>query len=295
MKRMLLILNPRAGTCKANKLLPQIISIFNRASYCVTVHVTNGPGDGHNAIGLLAQHMDLVVCCGGDGTFNETVNGLLTNNLRIPIGYIPCGSTNDFAASLKLPTDILEAATAIAEGTPLPYDVGQVNGRYFSYVASFGAFTRSSYATSQRMKNSFGFLAYLLSGIREVASIHSVPVRLELDDQVIEDSFIFGAISNSTRVGRVLTLDPHRVDMADGKLELMLIRPPKDLAELTGCIRKLQLQQYDSRMITFHSLEKLRLHCPAGTIWTLDGERYDAPEDLEISNVYHAFELMQKG
>ena len=295
MKKMLLIVNPRAGKCKANKVLPEMISIFNRAGYLVTVHITAGAGDGARAVQQLASEMDTVVCCGGDGTFNETVNGLLACGAQAALGYIPCGSTNDFAASLKLPTDLLDAARAIAEGTPFPYDAGKVNDRYFTYVASFGAFTRSSYATNQGMKNNFGFLAYLLSGIQEISQIRTIRIRLDVDGEVVEDDFLFGAVSNSTRLGRVLTLDPHRVDMADGQLELMLIRPPKDLIELTSCIHKLQNQQYDSRMITFRSVKQVRITCPAGTVWTLDGERYDAPEILDISNAHHAISLLQKG
>ena len=296
MKKMLLVLNPRSGTRKANKVLPEIISIFNRADYLVTVHITTGPEDCAKTVAQLANQMDMVVCCGGDGTFNETVNGLLQNGTTVPIGYIPCGSTNDFAASLRLPADLLEAAQAIADGSAYPYDVGMANGHYFTYVASFGAFTKSSYATNQTMKNSFGFLAYFLSGIQEISQIHPIPIRIELDDgEVIEDPVLFGAISNSTRLGRVLNLDTHQVDMADGKLELMLIRPPKDLFELSTCIHKLQNQQYDHRMITFRSVEHLRITCPSGTIWTLDGERFDPCETLQIQNCHHAIRLIQKG
>lgn len=295
MKKMLLILNPCAGKRKASKRLSEILAIFNRAGYTVTVHVTAGPGDASKVIGQLGHQMDIVVCCGGDGTFNETINGLLRHDLQIPIGYIPCGSTNDFAASLKLPTDILDAARAIAEGTPLPYDVGLANGRFFSYVASFGAFTRSSYATNQKLKNSLGFFAYLCSGVTDLFRIRSIPVQLEADGQAVEGAFLFGSISNSTRVGGIMKLDPHRVDMADGQLELMLIHKPKHVFQLLPCVWKLRKQRYDSPLVTFLSAKQLRVTCPTGTVWTLDGERYDAPETLEISNEYHAIRLVQKG
>ncbi len=295
MPKMLFVMNPCAGTRKANKLLPEILSVFNRSDYAVTVHMTANTGDATNIVARLAPEMDAVVCCGGDGTFNETVNGLMRCGADIPIGYIPCGSTNDFAASLQLPSDPVEAAAAIVQGAPHPYDLGQVNGRYFSYVASFGAFTRSSYATSQSLKNHLGFLAYFLSGIQELSQLHTIRVRIELEEETLEEDFLFGAVSNSTRLGRVLTLDKAQVDMSDGKLELMLIRAPKDLVELTSCIHQLQNQQYDSRMITFRSVRSLRVICPQGTIWTLDGERFQPPEVLEFSNLHHAIRLLQKG
>lgn len=295
MKKLLFVINPRAGTCKANKHLVDIFSVFNRAGYAVTVHVTERPGDCTHAVAQYAPQADLVVCCGGDGTFNEAVNGLLRSGAKIPLGYIPAGSTNDFAASLNLPTDFVEAAEAIVKGTPCPYDVGIFHDRHFSYVASFGAFTRASYATSQNMKNILGHAAYILSGIQEVSQIRPIHMRLELENKVVEDDFLYGAISNATSVGGVLTLDPHKVDMADGKLELLLIRAPKDIIELTTCIHKLQSQQYDHRMITFCSFAKAQITCPPGLVWTLDGERQESLECFEVTNLHHAISLLQKG
>ena len=153
MKKMLFVMNPFAGTRRANRFLPEILSLFNRAGYIVITHMTAGPGDGAAIVERLAPEMDTVVCCGGDGTLNETINGILRSGAQVPIGYIPAGSTNDFAASLQLPTNIMKAAEAIVEGQPQRYDVGQFDQRYFSYVASFGIFTKSSYNTPQNMKN----------------------------------------------------------------------------------------------------------------------------------------------
>ena len=295
MKKLLLILNPCAGKRKGSKYLSQIESIFHQAGYRVTVHVTAGPGDAIDILGQIDPETDLVVCCGGDGTFNETVNGLLRHQLQIPVGYIPCGSTNDFASSLRLPKDVLDAAQVIAQGTAAPYDAGQANDRYFSYVASFGAFTRSSYATKQKFKNKFGFLAYACNGAVEAFRIRSIPMQLEADGEVIEGRFLFGAVSNSTRMGRVLKLDPQQVDFSDGKLELLLIRPPKHPFELIRCIWQLKKRRFDHRMIVFRQVEQAKFTRPKGTVWTLDGERYDAPETLQISAQHHAISLIRKG
>ena len=201
MKKMLFILNPCAGTKKANKFLAEILDVFNRADYQTQVYVTAGPKDAVQAVKQFAPGMDLVVCCGGDGTFNETVTGLLEAGLSTPLGYIPAGSTNDFANSLRLSLHPLEAAKAIINGTPKPLDIGLFNGRYFSYVASFGAFTKVSYSTPQNVKNALGHTAYVLESIKEIATIRKLPVRLELDGEVVEDDYIFGAICNSTSVG----------------------------------------------------------------------------------------------
>lgn len=295
MKKMLFIMNPYAGKRRANKYLADILEMFNRADYLVTVHMTAGPGDATGVVQALAPGMDIVVCCGGDGTFNETVAGLLKANVDIPVGYIPAGSTNDFAASLHLPTEPLEAAQEIVEGVPVSYDAGSFCGRFFSYVASFGAFTRTSYTTPQSIKNALGHTAYVLSGISELSQIRPEHIRMEINGEVVEDDFLFGAICNSTSVGGILTLDPKQVDMADGKLEVLLVRSPQSLLELTECIAAVQSQQYNNcEMITFRSGSKIEIIADPEMPWTLDGEREDGHEHITVVNKHLAYRLVQK-
>ena len=233
-------------------------------------------------------------CCGGDGTLNETITGLLSAGADTPIGYIPAGSTNDFASSLKLPTNILKAAQTIVEGEPVSYDVGSFNGRCFSYVASFGAFTRSSYATPQNVKNALGHTAYVLSGITELSQIRNEHVKMEIDGQTVEGDFLFGAICNSTSVGGILTLDPKQVDMGDGLFEILLVRAPENLGEIHECIQALQSQKYNCAMLTFRSAQKVRIFADPEMPWTLDGEKEDGHEMVEVENLHHAIRLMQK-
>lgn len=294
MKKMLFVMNPYAGLRKANRFLADILGIFNRADYEVTVHITAGPGDGTKVVQERAPQMDLVVCAGGDGTFNETVTGLMRSGADIPIGYIPCGSTNDFAASLKLPTDPLKAARAIVEGTPIRYDIGKFADRYFTYVASFGIFTKASYATPQSVKNALGHTAYILEGIQELSQIRKEHVRLEIDSGVIEGDFLFGAISNSTSVGGILTLDPKQVDMSDGMFELLLVRSPKDLMEVRECIVALQKQRYNCAMMTFVSTKQLKITADPKMNWTLDGEREEGRSEIFVDNLHHGIQLMKR-
>ena len=295
MKKMLFIMNPYAGKRRANKYLADILEMFNRADYLVTVHMTAGPGDATGVVQALAPGMDIVVCCGGDGTFNETVAGLLKANVDIPVGYIPAGSTNDFAASLHLPTEPLEAAQEIVEGVPVSYDAGSFCGRFFSYVASFGAFTRTSYTTPQSIKNALGHTAYVLSGISELSQIRPEHIRMEINGEVVEDDFLFGAICNSTSVGGILTLDPKQVDMTDGKLEVLLVRSPQSLLELTECIAAVQSQQDNNcEMITFRSGSKIEITAHPEMPWTLDGEREDGHEHITVVNKHLAYRLVQK-
>lgn len=290
MKKILLILNPWSGQRKANKLLTEIIDIFNRADFTVITHITACNGDAEAAAMRYAPEVDRIVCCGGDGTFNETISGVLKSGLDIPIGYIPAGSTNDVATSLGLSSNILQAARNIVNGDPQPMDVGSFSGRYFSYIASFGAFTRASYATPQSLKNSLGHAAYLLSGIQELSQLRPYPVRLELPDgTVIEDNFIFGAVSNSTSIGGILTLSP--ADMRDGKFELLLIRTPKDLFELSDCVRALQQCTYNNPMITFLNVTSVKVSAPSDMGWTLDGEQASGNDALDICCLHHAIRV----
>ncbi len=293
MKKMLFVMNPNAGMRKARRYLSEILGAFCQAGYQVTTHITSGPGDAVKAVAYYAHETELIVCCGGDGTFNETVNGLLQSGCDVPIGYIPAGSTNDFAASLHIPTQPLEAVRSIIGGVPVPYDIGRFRDRYFTYVASFGAFTRTSYATSQSVKNALGHTAYLLNGIKDISQIHSTHVKVELDDEVIEDDFIFGAVSNSTSVGGILTLDPTRVDMRDGKFEVLLVRAPKKMGELTQCLQALQSKKYNCQMLTFRSSSRIRVTADPNMDWTLDGEHAAGAQELEIDNCHLAIRLMQ--
>ena len=294
MRKLLFLINPNAGQRKVNKALADIIGIFNDGGYETTVFMTTGPGHGTEIVEPRAKDYDLIVCAGGDGTLNETITGVLRAGADTPIGYIPCGSTNDFAATLKLSTDVVQAAKDIMAGEPVSYDVGRFHDRYFSYIASFGAFTKVSYTTPQNLKNALGHLAYVLEGIQELPQIRNIPMKLELDGEIIEGNYLFGAVSNSTSVGGVLTLNPRLVDLRDGKFEVILVRMVKDMAELSECILALQNQTYDCAAITFRSVSKLTVTQDPELCWTLDGERGEGRETIQIENLHRAIRLVQR-
>lgn len=293
MKKMLLAVNPYAGTRKAYKQLADIVAVLNRGDYDVSVYISDGPGDVAQMVANRACDVDVVACCGGDGTFNETVSGVMKSGADVPIGYIPAGSTNDFASSLQLPADLVAAAKRIVEGKPKAYDVGKFGERYFSYVASFGAFTKTSYTTPQSIKNALGHTAYLLEGMQELSQIKNVPMMLETEDGIIEDKFLFGAVCNSTSLGGLLTLDPKQVDMSDGKFELLLVRAPRDLTEVKDCLQALKRQQYDCGMITFRSTRYVKVWADPTMPWTLDGEGEDGHKEVQIVNLHKAIKLLK--
>ena len=294
MKKMLFIMNPFAGQKRANRVLPDILLQFSEAGYEINTVMTTGTGAATRAAERYGNDVELVVCCGGDGTLNETITGLLACGAKTPLGYIPTGTTNDFAASMGLSHNPVQAAKDILEGKPYDYDAGRFGSRNFAYVASFGAFTRSSYIVPQNIKNALGHTAYVLEGIQELSQIRKEHVRMDIDGRIVEDDFLFGAISNSTSVGGILTLDPNQVDMRDGLLEILLVRAPRNLAEISECIQALTSQTYNCEMITFCSAPKVTVYASPDMPWTLDGEREEGHEEVEVQNQHLAFRLIQE-
>ena len=295
MKKLLFIMNPFAGQKKANKVLPEILMLFTEAGYEINMSMTTGPGCATRLAAERGGRADLVVCCGGDGTLNETISGLLTAGLNVPVGYIPSGTTNDFASSLKLSHNPIQAARDIIEGQPVAFDIGKFADRYFCYVASFGAFTKASYAGPQTVKNALGHTAYVLGGISELSQIRNEHVRMEIDGEVVEDDFLFGAICNSTSVGGILTLPPDRVDMRDGVFEVMLIRAPRNINEIPECILAVQNQTYNCGMITFRPAKSVKITADPLMTWTLDGERAEGNREFPVENLHHAVQIVKRG
>ena len=294
MRKLLLIMNPFAGQKKANKVLPEILMLFTEAGFEINISMTTGPGAAAQLAAERGGMADLVVCCGGDGTLNETIAGLLDAGLDVPVGYIPSGTTNDFASSLNLSHNPIQAAKDILEGDPVAYDICKFGDRYFCYVASFGAFTKASYAVPQTLKNALGHTAYVLGGISELSQIRNEHVRMEIDGEVGEDDFLFGAICNSTSVGGILTLPQDQVDMGDGIFEVMLIRAPRHINEIADCILAVQNQTYNCGMITFRPAKAVKILADPSMAWTLDGEKADGYREIPVENLHHAVKIMKR-
>ena len=293
LKSLHLILNPNAGTRQARRFLPEMISVFNKAGYLCSVYVTEKRGDAVDFARLHAGEADLVVACGGDGTLNEVITGLLQGGHKTPLGYIPCGSTNDFASGLELPLAPLLACDSIVFGNPRPLDVGLFGSdRYFSYTASFGAFTSVSWSTPQNVKNVIGHAAYILEGIRSLADIHPIHMKVTADGQEYEDDYIFGAVCNSTSLGGVLKLDDSEVHMSDGLFEALLIPFPPDLLVLNRILTALRTRHYDDPSLLFLRASKFTFSGAADIKWTLDGEEAEGAPVVEIRNIHNAVSLV---
>ena len=287
-KTLLLIVNPRAGRRRSRSFFFDVISIFSQAGYLVSLQQTQGPGDAECLAREEGPRFDLVVCYGGDGTLNQTVNGLAALASPPPVGYIAGGSTNDFAASLRLPADPVEAAGLIVTSAGRHLDVGRFNDRRFIYIASFGAFTKASYAAPQNIKNDLGHLAYIIEGVKDLPTLRYYRARVQADSEVFEGRFLFGAVANATSIGGLLKLSHEDVVMDDGKFELLLVPEPKNLAALNDMIRALILQEFDDNNagLIMRHVSRLSITTEEPLPWSLDGEASPAVSQVEILNLH---------
>ena len=271
-KKVLLIVNPCAGKTKTRVSADDIVSKFPEDDYEFTVKETTCQGDATNIVKNELNGHDMVVCCGGDGTLNETINGVMDMPRRAPIGYVPSGTTCDLATTLGIPADADIATKYIIKGDTNDYDIGLFNNRYFSYIASFGAFTKNSYSTPQKLKNRFGHAAYVLEAMKEIKDIHGIHLKIEHDGGIIEDDFCFGSISNSASIAGMFKLREEDVRLNDGIFEVFLVRKMR-LPNLVRTILEVKKPIYNPERVVYIRTSKIRLTSPNEDLdWTLDGE-----------------------
>lgn len=291
-KKMLFIYNPHAGKASIRSNLLDIIDIFTKAGYEVTAQPTQKKGDAITATIDKAGRYDVLVCSGGDGTIDEVVTGMMQRSERIPIGYVPAGTTNDFARSLKIPRTMIKAAKSIVDGKAFGCDIGTFNGDAFVYIAAFGLFTDVSYLTDQNMKNVLGHMAYLLEGAKRLNSYPSYHMKFEANGSVIEDDFMYGMITNSVSVGGFKNITGRNVKLDDGVFEVTLIKKPKTVSELNQLMTSLVMKDVDTDCMYCFKTSQIRFECEDEVPWTLDGEYGGHHRKVTIQNEMQAIEII---
>lgn len=291
-KRLLFVFNPHSGKAQIKNQLLEIIDTMVKAGYEVNAYPTQARGDAIEKVRNEAGEYDLVVCSGGDGTLDETVTGMMSREEKRPLGYIPAGSTNDFATSLGIPKEMTKAAAVAVRGKQFPCDIGAFNGDYFVYVAAFGLFTEVSYKTSQEWKNVLGHAAYILEGMKSLHDIPSYHMQVEYDNVRIQDEFIYGMITNSTSVGGFKGMTGKDVKLDDGLFEVTLIKNPKNPIELNEIIASLINLVDDTDMIYSFKASKVKFTSREEISWTLDGEYGGDHSEVEVKNLHQAVEIM---
>jgi len=292
MKKLLFVVNGHSGKGQIKNKLLDIIDIMIKEGYHVQVHTTQEREDATKVVREQAKYYDLVVCSGGDGTLDEAVTGMMQSEVRTPLGYIPAGSTNDFANSLEIPKDMIQAAKTAVLGVPFSCDVGEFNGDYFIYVAAFGIFTDVSYATSQELKNALGHVAYILEGAKRLHTIKSYHMRVEYDGNEIEGDFLLGMITNSTSVGGFKNMTSKDVKLDDGMFEVTLIHKPKNIIELNTIIASLTNLKDETDLIDSFRADSVKFYSEEEIPWTLDGEFGGDHKEVQIKDHCKAVDIM---
>lgn len=293
-KKMFFLFNPKAGKAQIKNHLMNIVDVFVKGGYEVEIYPTQGRGDAVRAVQERKKGFDLLVCCGGDGTLDEAVTGMIRSGEILPVGYIPAGSTNDFANSLKLPKNMVQAAKVVVDGVDFACDIGTFNEGVFVYIAAFGLFTDVSYGTGQEMKNVLGHMAYLLEGMKSLSSIKSFYMKFTYGDTVVEGDFIYGMITNSVSVGGFKNITGKSVKLDDGEFEVTLIRRPLSAMELTEIVGALLNRDLDTEALVSFKTSRLEVESQEAVAWTLDGEFGGQHQRVLIENRRQAVNIRVK-
>ena len=294
MKKMLFIYNPNSGMGLLKPKLSDVLDIFVNGGYEVTVYPTQKYHDAVRKMGEYEEQYDLVACSGGDGTLDEVVTGMMKREDKVPIGYIPAGTTNDFASSLHISKNMLEAADTVVNGVPFACDVGEFNEDYFVYIAAFGLFTDVSYETKQSMKNVLGHLAYILEGTKRIFNIPSYRIKVTHDGETIEDEFIYGMVTNSRSVGGFKGITGKNVVFDDGKFEVTLFKTPRNPMELNEILGALALRKINPKRMYSFKTNEVHFETEEEIPWTLDGEFGGVHEEVVVKDCQKALEIMVK-
>jgi YegS/Rv2252/BmrU family lipid kinase len=290
-KKLFFIYNPHSGRELIRSKLYDILQVFTEEGYELTVRPTQCRKDATLQVKQLPDDYDLVVCSGGDGTLDEVVEGMMQREKKIPLGYIPSGTVNDFARSLKIPRNMAQAARIAATGENFPCDIGTLNGEHFVYIAAVGIFTDVAYSTSQDVKNVLGHMAYLLEGVKRLANIPSYHMRLISEELEAEGDFIFGMVTNSRSVGGFKNIIGRKVQFDDGVFEVTFIRTPQNAVELQEILAAIVLKEIDSRYMYSFRTAGLRVESEGMIPWTLDGEFGGEWQEVIIENHQKAIEI----
>jgi len=294
-KKLLLIYNPVSGKGNIRTYLPDIVDIYSGNDFITTLYPTKCVNDGYEYVKKHGAEYEIISVCGGDGMLNEVVSALmaLAEEKRPQIAYLPSGSTNDFAGTVGLPLDVRRAAKMVVDGTPFFCDAGQMNDKYFAYIAAFGAFTSVSYDTSQDFKNLFGRMAYIFEGAKQFTSIKENHFKISFDNNIIEDDFIFGMVTNSLQVAGIKNSLSTAISLNDGLFEVLLVKKPKSTSGLQGIVSAFLTQNLDKTedIISFKA-SKIKFESDNAIPWTLDGEFGGDTDCAVITNLPKAFSVI---
>lgn len=290
-KKSLVLFNMHSGKGAIKYRLVQLVDGLNKLGYEVIAYSTQKPGDAENLVMEYADELELVVCAGGDGTVSETIMGIHKCNKQIPMAFIPCGSTNDYAATLKVPKNISKLTELIEKESFRSLDIGTFNDKCFDYVAAFGLLTDIAYTTDQKLKNMIGYGAYVLEVTKRILKIPVLDISVETESGIrFSEGWFYGMVTNSNQVGGLKNITGPRVELDDGMFEVTLVRAtrnPIEFIEVLGSIAtgadSRFVERFKAKRITFRSKEEIA--------WTIDGEPGGNHKEVVIENIQQAIKI----
>lgn len=294
-KEILLIVNPCAGKGKVSKYIPEICDNLEKQGYELEVIYTSENNNGEQIIENYIRYIDSVIVCGGDGTLNEVINGIINCNKKINVTFIPFGTTNDFAKTVKIPRKRYSVSRKLSKFKRMNIDIGKFESRYFYYVAAFGACTSVSYKTSQKEKNKYGKWAYYKNGIKDLKRIKTYKTSIVTDNEIIKDEFIYGSITNSISIGSFKWFKRNNFSVNDGFFEVLLIKKPKNFLGYLKIIISIMSKKYDQKNIYYLKTKHIQVDFEDGVDWTIDGEFGGNKKHVVIENNKRRIGLLVPG
>lgn len=281
---MLLIENPRAGRRKAKGYLDGVVRALRGREMDLTLVTTQRPGEAFEIARRDGAAYDVVACAGGDGTLHEVVSGLLEQPGRPAVGYIPTGTSNDFAYSLRLDKSPERAGLTVLDGHPQPLDVGDMNGQPFIYLASFGTLSEVAYDTPQAQKNRWGMAVYIARGAWRLKDVRGYRATITHDGGTETGDFAFCSVSNARRIGGgLIRFDEGQVVMDDGLFEMVLVRKPEGFWRMVRVLLGLIAKRMDPRYVLMVKTAAVRVEAGEAVPWCVDGEDGGKFQRVEIA------------
>lgn len=291
-KKILLVVNPVAGKGTTSKDINQIKENFEMSGFEVETKLTTLDNSAEKIVEKSDSKEDIIVAIGGDGTLNGVVNGVTKSKKNVKLGFIPFGTTNDFARTLKIPTDRFFLSKNINDFKYKKCDTGKFNEKYFNYISAFGVFAETSFSTSRKEKNKFGRLAYIRTGTKNfIETEQAYHLKVTLDGEVIEGDFEYGSISNSKYIGGFQLFKEDEININDGEFEVILIKKTKNKAELLRTYTKLAMQVRDDNVI-YKKAKNITIQSDKKMVWSLDGEEVLSGNKIEINNLKNNISIL---
>ncbi|MBR0419963.1 MAG: YegS/Rv2252/BmrU family lipid kinase [Erysipelotrichaceae bacterium] len=287
--KLLLLINPHSGLRNSKAKLIDVMDIFCAHGYNISVYVTQKKNDAYEYLMKSRTNYDLICVFGGDGTMNEVTNALMKKENKPLLGYFPSGTMNDFGSNFDLGTDFVDIAKRICEGKEYGFDVGSFNGRYFNYVAAFGAMCDVPFTTKRDAKEALGNIAYILEGIGKLAEIKKHSIRYWVNDKEYKKDILFGLVYSGNRVAGMELTSKKKSRIDNGLFNVMIVDYVPTIFDAPDIFSTL-LQ--GNRFIHNYHTDHIVIECDKDLVWTLDGEEAKVKDKVDITIYNKALKLL---